>query len=1733
HSAATNQTTEQFEQFLRDSTNSLLSECAAGAEPLRPLRLLTQAGLISVITRQTQSFTAIRKLPVVVTGAAYTQLPFYITQAVQSEVNGSVSNPSAMYDVVHVSTSYLGDLGSAGALADLQPFISSDPQQVVAWSDQPPYDSSLGSMYANKVVFVPAIEYPLLMYVNWPLLTSVYNISRPVLGEAGRLSFYPDTWQELAAVMRQVNATASNPVTGMPRHALCIPVATDSSVVMYAVMASIMQTGGVTQGWLYDPLTLEPLTNNTAMLKVGLCLQVLRIMWELSPFMRSFETAPDMWNADVDMSACAIALAGPYLFKTLHPIYSNRRCMGKLPVVVTGAASAQLLFYITQVVQIEANGSASNSSAMYDVVNVVSNILGDLGSAGALADLQPFISSDPQQVVAWSDLPPYNNSIGSMYANKVVYITAVEYPLIMYVNWPLLTSVYNISRPVLSEAGRLSFYPDTWQELAAVMRQVNATASDPVTGRPRHALCIPVATDSSVVMYAVMASIMQTGGTSQGWLYDPLTLEPLTNNTAMLKVGADTARAAASTPRLCHAFTMQALDIMWELSPFMRSFDTAPDMLNAVIDMSACAIALAGPYLFKTLHPMYINRRFTRQLTMSPLPASTEVLDRSTMHLVPCTAQLCNSQRASILGGQLVNLSPSRQRPADGLAMTSRVPLAMQTSVYDLLASLSHAAQCVAAYVQAQYGVASTGLNSWQEVGYNFSDVQSYGIALEANLALPRTAMDFRVADSLKPLSYPRNALLALIGCSNPLVPRSAGSPADFAAAMTSMTSGLRAVRDSLGAAAFREQLWGTTGFVPPTQPPPPTTPSPPPTGGPALSTPLLATVIAVPVGVCLAVMVLLLVIIIHLRRNAKLQRSLMGHVLPPAAGDKATLVITDVQGSSKLWETLPAGVMEASMKVHDELVGLQVRRLALDSSGYQWATEGDSFLLCFHSPQAAVAFAIQLQDALLQCSQWASALMAAGSPGQPLCLALACLHPHPPAHPPSHPHWSSLQVDSPAPPNSLVISDRQQGGEAAGQPSPPASLASGQAHQEVSLDLFRATPGGVMGGPECTAPSSVWSSKLGASMVLPARQSSKSALLWQLHSRSLSQASGRSQKKGTVQQPGPVASWTSQPAAELGQGLLSLLASRPWQQQQTSVMASSSSLQGSDATDASLHQVHAISGLVAWQRLCELYREVEVEEPGALTVLAGLRVRVGMHTGLAADEVLVQSRMGASSTTYGGAALVLAKAVQACAHGGQITLSAATFIKLPVEELRAAGISVVHMGKHLVELGEGKGDTALDLYCATLDTAAHAHRLWALGPLRTARQLQPGVLQAPYGVTATVFMSVVGLAQLKAWDASLAKECLALYQATAQRVLLHVAGRQLPAGYLVSTADEDGMVLAAFSSSLQCLHWALLTLTTCMDLDWPQALLDSLLGEEMMTEQQGISYPTAADSSAAAAGLSAALLGQAGCSTVSPSHSVRLLRGLRLKAGVDVGEVACDLTPANGRFNYRGRCLNRAARINGLAASGQVWCSQTAWDHAHASCKPSQLYDTALVEASPAAAQLPTSSASWTEQARQKDSSVTMAKSAHSATLHSKKPRLPSNLRHASEAVASPAPRPAVLTVDEVTPCIVKQSGGNSLAEQWHQLEHQLHGRSQAGSKAEGEGADRLSTSFLCSQGQPLALPGLLPSLVARALGSRELRGIPGQVALVQVSLAAHTSRGQLEAADRLGLMAPGLELG
>ncbi|KAL6761951.1 hypothetical protein V8C86DRAFT_742885 [Haematococcus lacustris] len=318
---------------------------------------------------------------------------------------------------------------------------------------------------------------------------------------------------------------------------------------------------------------------------------------------------------------------------------------------------------ILQQLKVNASDAVDSTTApAYDAFIIPGSLVGDLASAGAMVDLQPFITSDAKQVVAWGDLPAYDNLFGSRYNQQVIGVPILESPFLMYVNWPLLTSMYNISRPVLGEFGRLDFYPDTWQELISVMQQVNATASEPVTGKPRHALCMPQGTDIVYLHQAIMASIMQTGGVTQGWLFDPLTLEPLTNNTASEKV----------------------LHIMWALSPFLRTFDTA-----VAIDMSQCAVALAGASIFKSCNPVGSHPQLMGQLGISPLPASTEVLDRSTMQLVPCTPQLCNSQRASVLTGSWANLSPSRYQNIILLSMSTLVPQELRSAVYDLIAFLS------------------------------------------------------------------------------------------------------------------------------------------------------------------------------------------------------------------------------------------------------------------------------------------------------------------------------------------------------------------------------------------------------------------------------------------------------------------------------------------------------------------------------------------------------------------------------------------------------------------------------------------------------------------------------------------------------------------------------------------------------------------------------------------------------------------------------------------------------------------------------------------------------------------------------------------------------------------------------------------------------------------------------------------------------------------------------------
>ncbi len=51
------------------------------------------------------------------------------------------------------------------------------------------------------------------------------------------------------------------------------------------------------------------------------------------------------------------------------------------------------------------------------------------------------------------------------------------------------------------------------------------------------------------------------------------------------------------------------------------------------------------------------------------------------------------------------------------------------------------------------------------------------------------------------------------------------------------------------------------------------------------------------------------------------------------------------------------------------------------------------------------------------------------------------------------------------------------------------------------------------------------------------------------------------------------------------------------------------------------------------------------------------------------------------------------------------------------------------------------------------------------------------------------------------------------------------------------------------------------------------------------------------------------------------------------MQVGLATGHASHMLTEASGRLSYRGRVMNRAARIAGIAAAGQVLCSGEVWE--------------------------------------------------------------------------------------------------------------------------------------------------------------------------------------------------------
>ncbi|KAJ9466539.1 Adenylate cyclase [Diplonema papillatum] len=105
---------------------------------------------------------------------------------------------------------------------------------------------------------------------------------------------------------------------------------------------------------------------------------------------------------------------------------------------------------------------------------------------------------------------------------------------------------------------------------------------------------------------------------------------------------------------------------------------------------------------------------------------------------------------------------------------------------------------------------------------------------------------------------------------------------------------------------------------------------------------------------------------------NAVLQKSadeMGGYCAVEPPSGLVSFVFTDIQGSTALWEKSP-GDMDVALETHNQLM----REAASKFEGYEVKTIGDSFMLAFKDPVAALKFAFKAQKMMLE-EKWPSDL--------------------------------------------------------------------------------------------------------------------------------------------------------------------------------------------------------------------------------------------------------------------------------------------------------------------------------------------------------------------------------------------------------------------------------------------------------------------------------------------------------------------------------------------------------------------------------------------------------------------------------------------------------------------------------------------------------------------------------------------------------------------------------------
>ncbi|KAG1669631.1 hypothetical protein FOA52_010791 [Chlamydomonas sp. UWO 241] len=1052
-----------------------------------------------------------------------------------------------------------------------------------------------------------------------------------------------------------------------------------------------------------------------------------------------------------------------------------------------------------------------------------------------VAPLNAFITQDSK--IQWSDVTEYVREITSTYGGVTIGVPIGGKPVsLMY------------RRDVFTAADLST--PNTWEDLVYAAQTLNSSDFN-ADGEADYALCWQLSDcnwDGQIAVSQILASMTQTTGPRTGFLWDPATMELLGGAAVMTRT----------------------MELIQELLPYSA---TSCEILNPHFMSGDCAITIAFESLFKGVS---LHTSMQSLIGTAMVPGSTRALNRQTGRLEECTPALCplaaleRTYNGSMV---LVNRAPHFGIGSFSGFVNAYQDEGHQQATYSLWSFISEpiyskelvmTAGVVGPYRKSHLDTSAQSLAAWGAIGYNKRAVTDFLTTIKGSLEHPNFVPDLRMLGGHR---YMATLYSALQNATAGMAPAqiAANVAAEHAAILAS--SGPRDV--------VQRSLQAGLG-IPVASPPPPHPTQQPDThaGG--------SDRLAINLGVVipLAVLLLALVIVVVVMRYRR--RSLFDGLLAPSPGEGTTLVVTDIMNSTPLWETLGPDVMECAIATHNTVV----RQTLAKWSGYEQATEGDSFLLAFHTPSDALGFALQLQRSLLEaawepellqhplCAPLAmgpcAALQGAGGGDGRFALLLASRLLTPGDGPFNRP--SAI-----APGCLFNFASDGSWDNALALFVPPDSqstlCAAGSAVQ--SHLMVRTTPDRM--------PHAVAARSKSATAAAPSLDAAS------LHGRSRVYASPSAKKAAKM----------AEPAADT-EGMRQLDKARELLQSLHSAASASENAASLDSSVPGGVKVATIS-MAKFLRLAWTLEGSPADTgvvKSQVTVFKGLRVRIGMHSGVQNSDV---ERNATSGRVYfGGAPLAIAKAVGDAGAGGMVLMTKQTFERLhPDRALK--GVLALAMGQHTT-----KDDTLGHVCVYQAIERPLVARLAVFQPLRGLSTMETGVMDAPVGTVTIAFANMVGLATLQAWDRDRSEVALDAYAALSKQ-LLHNAG-----GYLVDLTSS-GLCLAAFHHPVDAVAWGAGLIEVMKHRQWDEELLSHELCEEVRLHEPVCEFT--------------------GGST--PLQSRVLFRGPRIKIGIDVGKVQADVASLTGRMTYQGKVMNRAARISSKASSGMQWCSAEVWEQA------------------------------------------------------------------------------------------------------------------------------------------------------------------------------------------------------